>query len=54
MDWQFSPSGFEGLGVQPIRFQGAESSSHQVSRGWELRQSYDFDISLSASVIFTY
>ena len=30
--WEFNQSGFEGLGIQPIRFWGAGSSANQVSR----------------------
>jgi hypothetical protein len=32
-------SGFEGLGVQPIRFQGVGSSADQILRSWEFDQS---------------
>ncbi len=32
--WEFNQSGFEGLGIQPIRFRGAVNSANQVLRGW--------------------
>jgi hypothetical protein len=34
----------EGLGVQPIRFQGAGNSTNQVSRVWNFNESHDFGV----------
>jgi hypothetical protein len=49
--WEFSQSGFEGLGVQPIRLRGAWSSTNQVSNGWKFCQSGDFGVPLSSNQV---
>ncbi len=50
--WEFSQPGVEGLGGQPIRFQGSRNSANPVSTGWDFSQLHDFGVPLSSNQVF--